>query len=273
MISKIAQQQQIEKLYNKNQTISRIKTELIEYNNGEVLEYINETGLKEDFALDLLTQMILHKRCDLPTLVGTLKRHAENSLQDVVDGINVALDYNLLSYDEMTQKFIVNIDISPEVQLELDTYQYPFPMIIPPNVVKNNRSSGYLTIDTPIILKNNTHDDDVVLDHINRANSVPFRINADVAHFIQNKWKNIDKKKEGETIWEFQKRKRAFDKYDQTAKAVIDMLNEVTDVIYFTHRYDFRGRIYCQGYHLNYAGNAWNKACVELYNQEPLNPN
>lgn len=271
MFDQITKQQQLEKLYNKNQTIPRIKEEIQGYENGYILDLICQAGLDEKFGIDLLTQMILHKRTNLETLVGVLRHHAQDSPQEIVEMIELALDHGLVEYNEVTRQFIVAIDIPDDVQWEIDAYQYPFPMIIPPSPVKNNKQSGYLSIDTHIILKKNRHNDDVVLDHINRANSIPFEINTEVVTHIQNEWRNLDKKKQGETIWEFQDRKKAFEKYDRTAKAVIDLLVENTDVIYFTHRYDFRGRIYCQGYHLNYAGNSWNKACVSLANKEKVN--
>lgn len=268
MFSQVTKQQQLEKLYNKYQALPRIKEEIQEYDNGHILELIYEAGLDEKFGVDLLAQMVLHKRTTLETLVGVLRHHAEDSLQEVVDNIEKAVEHGLVEYNSITQQFIVAIDIPDELQWELDAYQYPFPMIIPPNPVKNNSQSGYLSIDTSILLKKSHHNDDVVLDHINRVNSIPFAINSDVAHLIQNQWRNLDRKKAGETHWEYQKRKRAFEKYDQTAKAVIDLLMDNSDVIYLTHRYDFRGRIYCQGYHISYQGATWNKACIELANKE-----
>jgi hypothetical protein len=90
----------------------------------------------------------------------------------------------------------------------------------------------------------------------------------DVVTFIRNQWRNLDKLKEGETHQEFEKRKRAFEKYDKSAKHVIKLITGVTNVFYLTHRYDKRGRTYCQGYHVNYQGTAWNKACVEFAQKE-----
>ena len=34
------------------------------------------------------------------------------------------------------------------------------------------------------------------------------------------------------------------------------------------HKYDKRGRTYCQGYHVNYQGTPWNKAVVEFSHKE-----
>lgn len=268
MFNQMIKQQRLEELYNKNQCVKRIKEEIYNFQDGYILTLIKEAGLTEKFGVDLLVQMIIHKRANIETLVGTLQHHAQDSLQEVVDNIELAVSYGLVEYSDTTQQFIVAVELPDEVQQEINEYQYPLPMVVPPNKVRHNRESGYLTVPTSILLKKAHHDDDVVLDHINRANSIPFVINEDVVNFLQNKWKGIDKKKDGESVREFQKRKKAFVKYDRDSRAVIQLLVENSEVIYFTHRYDFRGRIYCQGYHVNYAGNDWNKACLELANAE-----
>ena len=73
MFSQITKQQQLEKLYNKNQTIPRIREEIQEYEDGYILDLISQAGLDEKFGIDLLTQMVLHKRTTLETLVGVLR--------------------------------------------------------------------------------------------------------------------------------------------------------------------------------------------------------
>jgi DNA-directed RNA polymerase len=49
---------------------------------------------------------------------------------------------------------------------------------------------------------------------------------------------------------------------------VIGILEEYGNEFYLTHRYDKRGRVYCQGYHISYQGNAWNKSVIELADKE-----
>ena len=138
-------------------------------------------------------------------------------------------------------------------------------MIVKPMPVTNNKETGYITGRGSIILRNNHHEDDVCLDHINRMNSIKFTINPNTAKMVKHTWRNLDKPKDGETKEDFQKRKRAFEKYDRTAKEVIGML---TDEFYLTHKEDKRGRTYCQGYHVTYQGAAWNKAVIEFAEKE-----
>lgn len=264
----ITNQQELELLYNKNLATTRIKTELT---NAEFdfLGYFAELDIPAKFAMNMLTQMVLHKRTNMATMIGLLHKHADTPQQAAMY-LEIAVHADLLDWDIHKKEFIVAVDISAEVQRDLDRYQYPLPMIIEPKQVRDNSSTGYLTSNNSIILKNNHHEGDVVLDHINRMNLTALRINFDVVDMIKNTWKNLDKQKEDETYQDFRKRQKAFAKYDKTAKDVMKTVTKHSDRIYLTHRYDKRLRTYCQGYHVNYAGNAWNKACIEFADGETL---
>ncbi len=120
-----------------------------------------------------------------------------------------------------------------------------------------------------MILRQNHHDEDVCLDHLNQVNTTRFRINQDVATTIKNRWRNLDKPKADEPEGEYQKRVKAFEKYDRTAFDVMNHLGLATEgEFYLTHKIDKRGRTYCQGYVVNYQGTPWNKAVIEFANQE-----
>lgn len=260
-------QLELERLYNKNQLLTRIKAEFSECKEFDFLGYMEENEIPKAFGLDLLAQMALHKRTTLPTLVGILRPHFNNS-QITADMILKAAMADLVDWAPTNRQFIVKFTMTADTQRELDMFQFPLPMVVEPAEVKNNRDVGYLTSTGSIILKNNHHDDDVCLDHINRLNAIKFNINLNTATMVANSWKNLDKPKEGETRQDFEKRVRAFDKYDRTAHDVIGKLIEHGNEFHLTHKYDKRGRTYCQGYHVTYQGAPWNKAVIELANQE-----
>ena len=211
--------------------------------------------------------MQLHKRCKLDVLLGTLRGHCETA-QEVADLILKCAEADLVDYDPTLEIFIVKFLVSNDVQEELDKYQYPLPMVVEPEAVYSNSTTGYLTIPGSLILKKNHHEDDICLDHINRMNKVKLTINNDTASMIKNQWKGLDKMKEGDTKEDFEKRKKAFAKYDKTAKEVIAKLTEHGNEFYLTHRYDKRGRTYSAGHHIQYQGNAWSKAIVEFSTKE-----
>jgi len=264
----IQNQIELEKLFNKNETMPRLKSE---FRDPIIVDHCVESGIPLDFALDLLSQMVLHKRATVGMLVGILNRHfgtGESAFQDCADMLVKASEVNLIRWDEMARQFIMLIDVSAETHADLERYQYPLPMVIEPREVKTNRDTGYITSKASILLKNNHHDDDVCLDHINRANQVKLCINPETARMIQNEWAGIYQQGPNETNKEWSLKVRNFQKYDRTSRDVMEHLFMAGNEFHLTHRYDKRGRCYAQGYHVNTQGNDWNKAVIEFADEE-----
>lgn len=269
--NKLNQQVELEKLFNKNQLIPRIRKEFTEFADFDFAGYIIHVGVPLEFGIDLLTQMALHKRTTLATLVGILRHHyaaSPNAAQNTADMLLKCATADLVDWDPKLEQFIVKFTLSDDVQEELDRYQYPLPMVIEPKRVTRNTETGYILGGGSLILRKNHHDQDICLDHINRVNRIKFAIDHDVVRMVKNKWRNLDKPKSGETKADFQRRQKAFEKYDRSTKAVINTLGANTEELYLTHKYDKRGRVYCQGYHLTYQGAPWNKAVICLADKE-----
>lgn len=264
---KMAHQLELEKLYNKNQTLQRIKKEFVNCEQFDFHGYMTYHRVDPDFGFDLLVQMALHKRTTLPIMVGILRRHYDDS-QATADMILKCAEIDLVDWNPNLQQLILVFNIGEEVQADLDRYQFPLPMVVHPKEVKDNRSTGYYMTNNSLILRDNYHEEDICLDHINRVNDIKFSVDHDTAHMIKNQWRNLDKQKNGESREDFEKRVKAFDKYDRSSKEVIDLLLTYGNEFYLTHKYDKRGRTYCQGYHINYQGTPWNKAVIELAEKE-----
>jgi hypothetical protein len=264
---KKAHQLELEKLYNKNQTLKRIRSEFTNCDEFNFTAYMLEREIDPDFGFDLLVQMALHKRTTLPILVGILRRHHDN-IQETSDAILKCAEADLVDWNPTLKQFILIFNISDEVQADIDRFQFPLPMVVHPQKVKDNFDNGYMLTRGSLILRNNHHDDDICLDHINKLNDIKLCHDHDTAHMIKNQWRDLDKAKPTETQADYEKRVRAFEKYDRTAKEVIDLLLVYGNEFYLTHKYDKRGRSYCQGYHVNYQGAPWNKAVIELAEKE-----
>lgn len=268
---KLELQLELEHLFNKNQLLPRIRQEFTQCTAFDFVAYMAEHEIPEAFGLDLLIQMVLHKRTTLSVLVGILRKHFEPSImasQMAADMLYHCAEVDLVSYDEVTERFIIEFDIDADAQEEIVRYQYPLPMVVEPETVTSNSENGYLTTPGSIILRKNHHNEDVCLDHINRMNRIRFTLDDDTAFMIANEWRNLDKPKEGESREDYFKRVKAFEKYDTVSKEVIKEITSLGNEFYLTHKYDKRGRSYCQGYHVNYQGTSWNKAVVQLLDKE-----
>ena len=257
----------MEKLFHKNQLHPRIRSE---FQNADLpfRDVMVKNGLDPAFGFDLLVQMVLHKRAGVPVLVGILRKHFKGDCQATADALLLAAQIDLVDWNPTTKQFIVKYDITPDVQQELDTYQFPLPMIVEPKELKNNHDTGYYTSRNSVILKDNHHDSDVCLDHLNHMNRIKLKLNTTVTSMIKNQWRNLDKPKPGEDRKEYQNRVKAYEKYNRTAYDVMAHLEISGGEFYLTHKVDKRGRVYCQGYHINPQGNSWNKACINFANEE-----
>lgn len=260
----------MEKLFHKNQLHPRIKGVFTD-SDIPFRQAFQEANLDAAFGFDLLVQLVLHKRAGLPVLVGILRKHFKGDVQATADALLRACEADLMDWNPTLNIFIVKFDIPADVQADLDRYQFPLPMIVEPRELKDNTDTGYFTAKNSVILRNNHHQEDVCLDHLNHMNKIKLTLNRDVASFIENKWKNLDKPKDGEDRKDFDKRKKAFEKYDRTARDVMAHLDIAGGVFHLTHKVDKRGRTYSQGYHVNYQGNTWNKAVIEFAEREVTN--
>ena len=266
-------QQMIETCFNARQTKDLLRAELL--GSSAVIEAIQRSGLDEEFALDLLGQMILHKRTTVPTLVGLLKRHfsfCDNPYQACSNALRHAVILDLVDWDQERDQFVVRFDISQQTQDLIRQYQYLPPMIVPPLEIQDdgkNRGSGYLTIRTDsLLLQDNHHSGDLCVDSLNRFNQIPLSINENIVKGIRNEWRHLDKPKEGESFEDFQKRLKAFERYERDSFFTIALMIEMGNRFWLIHKVDKRGRTYAQGYHITPQGDCWNKACLELADKE-----
>ena len=166
-------------------------------------------------------------------------------------------------------QLVSRISLEERTEALIKQYQYLPPMVVPPRKVKTNSGSGYLTIGwDSLILKDNHHEEDICLDHINRSNSVALSLDTRVIRNIRDNRKHLDAPKENESIEEYEKRVQSFLKMEKDSMRVFAMLVNRGNRFYLTHKYDKRGRTYCQGHHTSYQGNTYRKAILELADKE-----
>lgn len=262
----VQKQIELEQLFSKNQLLPRVRA-VFENSDLPFRARMEEHQIPTEFGFDLLVQMAIHCKANISTLVGLLRHHFANG-QECADMLYRAAVADLVEWSSKSQMFECLHYISRDVQDELDKFQYPMPMIVEPLPLKGNKDTGYYLDHRSVILNKNHTNDDVALDHLNRMNQIKLTVNMDVVKKIANSWRNLDKLKPGETKEKFDRRKRAFEKFDKTAKDVLSLITSVSNTVYLTHAYDKRGRTYCRGYHYSYQSTPWCKAIVELADKE-----
>ena len=265
---KFETQKLIEQRFAKYQTLPLLRKEFTD--SAPLMQIVNSLGMPEGFVVELLVQMVLHRRAPADVIIGILARYFDGNHQLTADHLAAIAEHtDLVSFDMEKMVFILNLDVSDDVKALMHQYQYLPPMIVPPLEVTGNRGSGYLNDrGDSLILKNNHHEGDLALDSVNRFNRIPFSLNQRVIKGIRNTRKHLQSPKEDESFQDFRKRVAAFEKFEKDSMFVFALLVNEDNRFHLTHKVDKRGRTYSQGYHVNYQGNDYAKAVIELADAE-----
>lgn len=224
-------QLELEEMYSKYNKWEPIKSYLKNLLEGQ--DYT-----KEEFSI--LVHMMVAKRQPIEALVGIYG-------EDILSTIDDLINNNCLLYKEGI--VITLINIPSNLQVELDTFQYPLPCIDKP-YFNNNQDSGYKTWKKNIVLNMKDTTQEVCLSVVENLSQIPLYVNKDIIDLPFN-WK-------GE--------KKFIDKI----KVSIDVMLHSCNEFYITHAYDQRGRIYTNAYHLNYQGIDYQKALIQFANKEKV---
>lgn len=155
---------------------------------------------------------------------------------------------------------VSRIPLSEKLLQYIDNTTFQLPMVCPPEYVDHNRKSGYLTYNDSLILGNgNHHEGDLCLDVINLQNSIPLKL-------------NVDFLREQEMLPNFEivtpEQREQWEAFKYASHRVWLLMINQGNRFYLTNKVDKRGRLYSVGYHINTQGNQFQKAMVELADEE-----
>ena len=144
----------------------------------------------------------------------------------------------------------------------IDRSQYLPPMVSEPKTITNNFESGHLTLnDSQILGRQSTHSDDICLDILNTQNKIPLKLDTEFLSIVEeepNPGSPLDSI-EKQTNWDRMKA-GSYEMYLLMAKQ--------GNKFWQLNSYDKRGRLYTQGFQINFQGPSFKRACIELHNSE-----
>lgn len=155
---------------------------------------------------------------------------------------------------------VSRIPLSQKLLEFIDNTTFQLPMVCPPEYVDHNRKSGYLTYNDSLILgTGNHHEGDLCLDVINLQNNIPLKL-------------NIEFLKAQEMLPNFEivtpEQREQWEAFKYASHRVWMLIYNQGNRFYLTNKVDKRGRLYSVGYHINTQGNQFQKAMVELADEE-----
>ena len=198
------------------------------------------------------------KRDSILTIAELIVIVAKNDLIDIVKLKTKGIGGQ---YGKFSVAIISNTPLSQEVVKYAMQSQYLPPLVAKPKPVTNNSESGYWTFDDSVTL-NGRIDKPLALDVINKQNSTPLTM--DLEHLL-----NVDEvpNKELDDVDKIKNWKT----FIQQSEQFYLLIHEQSQAnwcdpgaIYFNYKFDRRGRMYAQGYHISPQGSPYKKSMLEF---------
>ena len=144
----------------------------------------------------------------------------------------------------------------------INDYRYMTPMLVEPDFIEDNYNSGLLSNepDSLILKAHNIPNKPIHLDLINWANQVVMAIDLEAIKLVH---KTRDDFKDPKDY-------RQYKEYTKTSEAVHEEIIAAGNQFWLRHKFDSRGRLYCQGYHCNYMGSDYAKSTLELKHKDKV---
>jgi len=224
--------------------------------------FLDDNDLQE-IVYEVLSKVLLIESTELLTVTaGKIARAIDGSYLDCVEFaaaiLGVLSDTSVLDIELRGEYLVIvsHYDLPEHIKQYIVNTCYIPPMLVRPELVTNNHSSGHITVDKCLLLGNRRHNHPLNYTAINRQNSVCFTLDERILGLVEESSKPLDTQKKRES---FARNTIAFD-------ATYTHLQGRH--FYFTNNYDDRGRTYCGGWQVNYQGTDYKKALLNLAHKE-----
>jgi hypothetical protein len=155
------------------------------------------------------------------------------------------------------------IRLNDETIKAIEARQFLPPMVIKPNYVsgKNNIDTSHLTLKNSLILNANKyhHKEYLCTDTINILNRTELKLDTYMLQFKETPTRELKPKAQ-----------KQYDQFINESEYVTKEILKLGNKFYLTWKYDFRGRGYSQGYHINLQSTDYKKSILMLAKEEVI---
>lgn len=190
--------------------------------------------------------------------------------------------FNLTKYHINSSIYVSsNFALPDELNAYIERACYLPPMVVKPKKLRDNRSSGYLTVKGDSLILgggHNHHNDHIALDVLDLMNGYELCLNEFILNNVEEEPTHdldvVEQKPDQPPLTEIEKQRAIMQQKNNWNKHLSQcdyfykhiLLNN--NKMYITNKFDKRGRIYSQGHHINPQGTSYKKACIDLFNKE-----
>lgn len=150
--------------------------------------------------------------------------------------------------------------LDDETKQKIEDTMYLPPMLCKPCEVKRNKAKQYLSFSESVILGGNVnhHNKPLALDVINILNAQQWSLDTYMLEHEEVPNKPLDT----------HDKRVQFEQLKRSSRKVYDLIVNHGNKFHWTHKYDKRGRVYSQGYHINLQSTDYKKSLISLAEPE-----
>ena len=261
--------------------IDLLDAPLSDEEHNEIYEWLEKDNLGET-VYRLIARVVLDGQATAQALVGMMfnKLRSYKHKQHIIDiMLNAVSSSKFIEVNRvgMYLMFTCKNKLPKEIADKRKQLSYVLPSIDIPLKVTNNSMIGYKTINQSIIcggvLKH--HDKPLNLNHINRVNRTPYRVDNRIQFLVTPKFDSEPKMKDDgnmETELDVSKRFETWSQLMDELPSKAKLMAQNGNRFYIHHRFDNGGRCYAKAHHFNYQSIAYIKAMIQSYNKEIVEP-
>lgn len=262
-------------------SIDLIDAPLSDEEHNEIYEWLEKDNLGET-VYRLIARVVLDGQATAQALVGMMynKLRSYKHKQHIIDiMLNAVSSSKFIEVNRvgMYLMFTCKNKLPKEITDKRKQLSYVLPSIDIPLKITNNSMIGYKTINQSIIcggvLKH--HDKPLNLNHINRVNRTPYRVDNRIQFLVTPKFDSEPKMKDDgnmESELDVSKRFETWSQLMDELPAKAKLMAQNGNRFYIHHRFDNGGRCYAKAHHFNYQSIAYIKAMIQSYNKEIVEP-
>lgn len=243
--------------------------------NERIQLFMEHNDYVTELLYSIMAVVMVQRRSMTFTSLAGMTCHSVRGDMHVLDKVKCVSE--IMAYMHMSGLLVIELaEITDSGMMEVyPTYvcseetlgnirntRYLPPMLVPPQKLTNNKSSGYITREGSLILKSgNHHNGNICLDSLNQFNSIAFSLDTEYL-------KHVTELPKDASVVDTEEKQERFD----TTLAEIDEIHRYLiaegNEFYLTNNTDKRGRTYCHGHHVNYQGNPYRKAPLNFKHKE-----
>lgn len=154
-----------------------------------------------------------------------------------------------------------NFSLNPETLEFIEQTMYLPPMICKPKNWINNVNGGHINGSGSVLLGSiNHHSDAQNLDSLNTIQSIAWELNTHMLSKEEVPNKPLDT----------EDKRKQFKVLRDTSRHIYDEMLKLGNKFYFVWKYDKRGRMYSQGYHINLQSTQYKKSILQFKHKEKV---